>query len=418
MAQENSIIAALAAKAADEWRIPCSKNPNDDSLCKPKDDCVWGYEQGYLAALSTSPAGQEVPDEMTAASVVQEMARIKALFQPADGDKEDLITYAKEISHLRSLSVEPAGNGRESVEAIMDAVVEGIMSMDRDELMKFVTPQDIDNVKSTIADAIAKAAAERAALSSPPAADQEAMTPEEAWQELVEYDDRTSPEEYPDMALITFEELRVFMGAASGATHPAPALDGVREALEAGRSMLIRHHHWHTQQRTPDPEHGFIPADEYGDSALYEQTADAIDKIDAALAALSSPSEGESATVSREGEAKGGFACPVCDKEESHHHGLGVVQAWRNTTYQRMIEAAISQAFSDGAYAVAGAYGIDDPQTDHVIKQAFSPKDYALSTPATSTEPDTRAVCEQCGKLGAFFCDHVGASATSTERGR
>ncbi|MBT0666998.1 hypothetical protein HT136_01280 [Novosphingobium profundi] len=38
----------------------------------------------------------------------------------------------------------------------------------------------------------------------------------EAWQELVEYDDRTSPAEYPNMALITFEELRMFMAAA----HP------------------------------------------------------------------------------------------------------------------------------------------------------------------------------------------------------
>jgi len=36
----------------------------------------------------------------------------------------------------------------------------------------------------------------------------------DAWQELVEYDDRTSPEEYPDMALITFEELKQFMSAA------------------------------------------------------------------------------------------------------------------------------------------------------------------------------------------------------------
>jgi len=38
-----------------------------------------------------------------------------------------------------------------------------------------------------------------------------------AWQELVEYDDRTSPEEYPDMALITFEELRDFMARAAKA---------------------------------------------------------------------------------------------------------------------------------------------------------------------------------------------------------
>jgi len=33
----------------------------------------------------------------------------------------------------------------------------------------------------------------------------DSLTPEEAWQDLVERDDRTSPSEYPDMALISFE---------------------------------------------------------------------------------------------------------------------------------------------------------------------------------------------------------------------
>jgi hypothetical protein len=34
---------------------------------------------------------------------------------------------------------------------------------------------------------------------------------EEAWQELLDKDDRTSPDEYPDMCLITFDELEDFM---------------------------------------------------------------------------------------------------------------------------------------------------------------------------------------------------------------
>lgn len=37
------------------------------------------------------------------------------------------------------------------------------------------------------------------------------MTPEEAWHDLIEKDDRNSPEEYPDMALISFEELQAYM---------------------------------------------------------------------------------------------------------------------------------------------------------------------------------------------------------------
>ncbi len=44
-------------------------------------------------------------------------------------------------------------------------------------------------------------------------------TYETAWEELVEKDDRTSPEEYPDMCLITREELRGYMEAREA---PAP----------------------------------------------------------------------------------------------------------------------------------------------------------------------------------------------------
>lgn len=37
------------------------------------------------------------------------------------------------------------------------------------------------------------------------------LTPEQAWQDLIEMDDRTSPADEPDMALITFEELAAYM---------------------------------------------------------------------------------------------------------------------------------------------------------------------------------------------------------------
>lgn len=65
---------------------------------------------------------------------------------------------------------------------------------------------------------------------------------EAAWQELCERDDRTSPEEYPDMCLITQAELAEFMSRAatpspSPASAPSPA-GGVREALE--QVILLR----------------------------------------------------------------------------------------------------------------------------------------------------------------------------------
>lgn len=44
------------------------------------------------------------------------------------------------------------------------------------------------------------------------------LTPEEAWQDLIETSDVTSPAEYPNHALITFEQLRDYMSSASQPT--------------------------------------------------------------------------------------------------------------------------------------------------------------------------------------------------------
>jgi hypothetical protein len=65
----------------------------------------------------------------------------------------------------------------------------------------------------------------------------EEFTPYEAWNELVSKDDRTSPEEYPEMCLIAFDELCDFMARAMKpqdggntvanediSTNPAPRL--------------------------------------------------------------------------------------------------------------------------------------------------------------------------------------------------
>lgn len=44
------------------------------------------------------------------------------------------------------------------------------------------------------------------------------LTAEEAWQDLIETSDVTSPAEYPNHALITFEQLRDYMSSASQPT--------------------------------------------------------------------------------------------------------------------------------------------------------------------------------------------------------
>lgn len=42
----------------------------------------------------------------------------------------------------------------------------------------------------------------------------EPFTPNDAWDELVNRDDRTSPEDYPEMCLISFDELKDYMERA------------------------------------------------------------------------------------------------------------------------------------------------------------------------------------------------------------
>lgn len=59
---------------------------------------------------------------------------------------------------------------------------------------------------------------------------------------------------------------------------------GIARALRQCVDTLTRHHQWHAAQTAPDPEYGFIPADEYCDSALYEQTVVALSAANPHLA--------------------------------------------------------------------------------------------------------------------------------------
>lgn len=67
--------------------------------------------------------------------------------------------------------------------------------------------------------------------SEAPVAETAGEAVEDLWQELCERDDRTSPEEYPEMCLINFDELSDFI---TRATPPVPAQDdALRIAVEA-----------------------------------------------------------------------------------------------------------------------------------------------------------------------------------------
>ncbi|MBS0268659.1 MAG: hypothetical protein JSS54_06750 [Proteobacteria bacterium] len=67
------------------------------------------------------------------------------------------------------------------------------------------------------------------------------MTIDEAWMDLVEKEDRTSPEAYPEMALIAREELRDYMvsAAARAASTTALVCESVlSEAFDIIRALL------------------------------------------------------------------------------------------------------------------------------------------------------------------------------------
>ncbi|MCL8382120.1 hypothetical protein [Xanthobacter aminoxidans] len=72
-----------------------------------------------------------------------------------------------------------------------------------------------------------------------PVAVPEGMTADEAWQDLCEKDDRTSPAEYPDYSLITREELAGYMRqTAPSPASPEKGTERVREALRILRNAL------------------------------------------------------------------------------------------------------------------------------------------------------------------------------------
>lgn len=71
--------------------------------------------------------------------------------------------------------------------------------------------------------------------------------------------------------------------ARGRAARAASEVDQLRSALEKAQSAILDHHEWHKCQTTPDPEHGYIPADEYAESGLCEKTLSVLAGIRAAL---------------------------------------------------------------------------------------------------------------------------------------
>ena len=72
-----------AEKAAKAWRVRCSTDPGDMSMCKPKDDCVFGYTQGYFAALQlfVNVLDIKIKPSFDAAGVREDCAKVARNFE-------------------------------------------------------------------------------------------------------------------------------------------------------------------------------------------------------------------------------------------------------------------------------------------------------------------------------------------------
>lgn len=73
----------------------------------------------------------------------------------------------------------------------------------------------------------------------------DAFTAQDAWDALVHKDDRTSPEEYPDMCLITFEELQDYIIRASQPATPTGGeveIENLRDALRQANDEITHLH--------------------------------------------------------------------------------------------------------------------------------------------------------------------------------
>jgi len=92
----------------------------------------------------------------------------------------------------------------------------------------------------------------------------ELVTVDDLWDELVNYDDRTSPAEYPDMALITKDELADFVDRSRSqaeellAAERAKYRDAMEKLVESQRETLV----W--QQRAIDLKADNAAKDAYG----------------------------------------------------------------------------------------------------------------------------------------------------------
>ncbi|WP_397586764.1 hypothetical protein [Sphingobium fuliginis] len=295
------IIAALEAFAAyaDPRRsVPASMPVTSGSSMARKQltmgDCYAAADA--LAALSTSPAGQEVRAPWIEA---KELEALVAILDnpPAKALRSELVAamlkagqVIRDQSAALSPSVEPAGNGREAVE---NAFIAGWEAQKAGRSFAAAMNDHIP------------------ALSSPPAADQEAVKCKRCNDTGWTIGNGTVREG----CLSCDAQINMVR-----ATPPAPALDVVSEAYRRG---IYDAKCWLRDQQHKNPP-----------DSLGHAAAILADRMDVAL--LSSPSEGESAPAS---SGAGGAL------REALEGMVAIAQAWEAADSRKNIQLEHSNAY-------------------------------------------------------------------------
>jgi hypothetical protein len=210
----------------------------------------------------------------------------------------------------------------------------------------------------------------------------DAPTADELWQELVEYDDRTSPEEYPDMALITRDELADFIARA--APQGDKALREAREAIEVERAKV-----------SGDDGYNYAAGQEYGLRL-------ALIKIDAVLSPSPDTTASGGGELAEHLRLKNELvlkAYPAMDAvdairrwcdEQEYENDLITVALLRKMLPAAGVKAALSD--KEGAEAIARKVAVREAILGPMPKQSIILKRYNPHHPAMDMVEDAQGM--------------------------
>lgn len=178
---------------------------------KQKMDALWKVLREYRLEDGQTVA-ELIKSGHDRISVLSYLVDALTLATPA---RTDDAAQADHIAGVGNMVASPTTNVPAAVIAGICQSVNGLSSAL--EVLDMIAGNDWFPTEAAIKEIREMAHDARQALSTQaayPTGAGEGLSISDAWQDLVDKDDRTSPEEYPDMALITREELADYMQAA------------------------------------------------------------------------------------------------------------------------------------------------------------------------------------------------------------